>query len=200
MSLAEDMFDECLAQGQSARTVPDAQDRVRLRSGLRRRARAAGVRVRTADRDGVVLVARVDARVWQDDAATMRAKLTPPRRGGPTAPVTRGARRSWAYPADPHPRWVICGQRAAQLLRRPVHRCVSLLVVQTGAVVAARGQLAVPEPALQLISREADSDDRDVTLGGRSPGGVAVVATARRRAARVLVRSCRRRRPRRSSA
>lgn len=70
----------------------------------------------------------------------------------------------------------MCGQRAAQLLRRPVHRCVLLLVVQTGAVVAACGQLAVPEPALQLISREADSDDRDVTLGGRSPGGVAVVA------------------------
>lgn len=79
MRLAEDMFDECSAQGQSARTVSDAQDRVRLRNGLRRRARAAGVRVRTAHRDGVVLVARVDARVWQDDAATMRAKLTPPR-------------------------------------------------------------------------------------------------------------------------
>lgn len=78
MSVVEDMYDECLARGQSARTVPDAKDRVLVRSGLRRGARSAGVKVRTADRDGVVLVARVDAQVWHDDAATMRAKLTPP--------------------------------------------------------------------------------------------------------------------------
>ena len=80
MSLAEDMYEQCLAEGQAARDVPTEPARVGLRADLRRLARVAGVRIRTADRDGVVLVARLDAAVWRDDAATMKAKLTPPGR------------------------------------------------------------------------------------------------------------------------
>lgn len=78
VGLVEEMYEECVAAGQSARVVEVAADRGRLRAELRRLARAGGVRVRTAERDGVVLVARLDAAVWRDDAATMRAKLTPP--------------------------------------------------------------------------------------------------------------------------
>ena len=77
MTLAEDMYGECVAQGQSARRVPTEAARQQLRADLRRLARSAGVRIRTADRDGVVLIARLDAAIWQDDPATMRAKLTP---------------------------------------------------------------------------------------------------------------------------
>jgi hypothetical protein len=36
------------------------------------------MRIRTAQMDDVVVVARLDASVWHDDAATMRSKLTPP--------------------------------------------------------------------------------------------------------------------------
>lgn len=78
MSLCDEMYAECVADGQSARIVADESDRLRLRAELRLRARTGGVRVRTADRGGVVLIARLDAAVWQDDAATMAAKFTPP--------------------------------------------------------------------------------------------------------------------------
>ena len=36
-----------------------------------------GVRIRTARMGDTVVVARLDARLWKDDAATMRRKLTP---------------------------------------------------------------------------------------------------------------------------
>lgn len=78
MGLAEEMHAECVAVGQSARRVAAPADRRDLRADLRRLARASAVRIRTAERDDVVLVARLDAAVWKDDTATMQVKLTPP--------------------------------------------------------------------------------------------------------------------------
>jgi len=48
-----------------------------LRAALLRLGRARDVRLRTARIDETVVVARLDAQLWQDDRATMRAKLTP---------------------------------------------------------------------------------------------------------------------------
>lgn len=77
LRVAESMLAECESAGQSARRVPagSADD---LRRELRARARHQQVRIRTARMDDVVVVARLDASLWQDDAATMRAKLAPP--------------------------------------------------------------------------------------------------------------------------
>jgi hypothetical protein len=49
-----------------------------VRADLRSLARDAGVRIRTARMESTVVIARLDAAIWQDDAATMRRKLTPP--------------------------------------------------------------------------------------------------------------------------
>lgn len=75
--LAREMFDECLAEEQSARTVHDSDLAERVRAEIRRLARANGVRIRTARMDHAVVVVRLDARVWTEGAATMRQKLTP---------------------------------------------------------------------------------------------------------------------------
>ena len=77
-TVAEAMLAECTSAGQSARRVPAAavDD---LRARLRAEARQHRLRIRTAQMDDVVVVARLDASLWRDDAATMRAKLTPPR-------------------------------------------------------------------------------------------------------------------------
>jgi hypothetical protein len=45
---------------------------------LRAKARQQHLRIRTAQMDDVVVVARLDAHLWTDDTATMRAKLSPP--------------------------------------------------------------------------------------------------------------------------
>ena len=76
-SVAETVLAECESEGQSAHRVPAgaADD---LRAELRAEARRQEMRIRTAQMDDVVVVARLDASLWQDDAATMRAKLTPP--------------------------------------------------------------------------------------------------------------------------
>jgi hypothetical protein len=76
-ALAEQMFDETAEDGQSARRVVEDAEAQRLRTLLRDLGRARGVRLRTARIDQTVAVARLDAAVWQDDQATMRAKLTP---------------------------------------------------------------------------------------------------------------------------
>ena len=71
------MLAECESAGQSARRVPaGAADE--LRAELRARARQQQMRIRTAQMDDVVVVARTDASLWNDDTATMRAKLAPP--------------------------------------------------------------------------------------------------------------------------
>jgi hypothetical protein len=76
--LAGAMFDEAVAVGQSARTVPDDAEADAVRRALRELGAAEGVRLRTARLDDTVVVARLDAAIWTDDTATMRAKLTPP--------------------------------------------------------------------------------------------------------------------------
>lgn len=76
--LAEMMFVETLAEGQSARYVRDDGRAAAVREALRECGRAAGVRLRTARMDDIVVVARLDADLWRDDRATMRRKLTPP--------------------------------------------------------------------------------------------------------------------------
>jgi hypothetical protein len=74
--LAAQMLAECAREGQSARVVPRDADAAELRAEIRRRARADGVRIRTARMDDTVVAVRMDAAIWRDDAATMRRKLT----------------------------------------------------------------------------------------------------------------------------
>jgi len=76
--LATRMLAECAREGQCARRVPDEQDAAQVRSALRRGARTRGMSIRTARIDDAVVVVRTDAALWGEDAATMRAKLTPP--------------------------------------------------------------------------------------------------------------------------
>ena len=87
--LADAMFAEVMADGQSARRLVDAGVASAVREALRTRSRAVGVRLRTARMDDVVVAARLDAAIWTDDTATMRAKLTPPPPAGrdPTRPT-----------------------------------------------------------------------------------------------------------------
>lgn len=76
--VAVTMWLECLTIGQAARRVDPAASPA-LRDALRRAAREAGLRVRTAVLDDdVVVVARTDATPWDDDTVTMRRELTPP--------------------------------------------------------------------------------------------------------------------------
>jgi hypothetical protein len=72
------MFDECVAEGQSARRVPEGELVAQVRAEIRRLARTADVRIRTARMDDAVVAVRLDAQVWNEDAVTMRQKLTPP--------------------------------------------------------------------------------------------------------------------------
>jgi hypothetical protein len=76
-ALAADMLAECARDGQSARVVADDAAADELRAGIRRRARADGVRIRTARMDDTVVAVRMDAAIWDDDTATMRRKLAP---------------------------------------------------------------------------------------------------------------------------
>lgn len=71
------MLAECASAGQSARRAP-AEGAGDLRVELRAKAREQQMRIRTAQMDDVVVVARVDASLWDDSTATMRAKLAPP--------------------------------------------------------------------------------------------------------------------------
>lgn len=76
--VARTMFEQACDEGQSARRVPDGAQADAVREELRRLGRDAGVRLRTARLDDLVVVARLDAAIWTDDTATMRSKLTPP--------------------------------------------------------------------------------------------------------------------------
>lgn len=75
MTIASRMLDACVADGQASHYVPPPQvDQVR--DELRRLARARDIHVRTAVlEDALVVVARVDAALWNDDTPTMRRKL-----------------------------------------------------------------------------------------------------------------------------
>lgn len=76
-SHARQLFDMCVTEGQAARRIESDADAEAVRAELRRLARAAGVSIRTARLADTVVVARTDARLWRDDTATMRRKLTP---------------------------------------------------------------------------------------------------------------------------
>ncbi len=75
--VATALFEECAREGQAALTVPGEADADRIRERLRALATEHGIRIRTSWTDGAVLVIRLDAALWQQDAATRRAKLTP---------------------------------------------------------------------------------------------------------------------------
>ena len=77
-ALAGEMFAQAMEDGQSARRVESDARAATVRENLRRLGRSAGVRLRTARMDDLVVVARLDAALWNDDARTMRSKLTPP--------------------------------------------------------------------------------------------------------------------------
>ena len=75
--LAAVLLDEALQREQSARRVPSDGDAEAVRRTVRRLARERDVRIRTARMADTVVVVLADAAIWSDDAATMRAKLTP---------------------------------------------------------------------------------------------------------------------------
>jgi hypothetical protein len=75
--LALEMWEEARREEQSARRVASDLDAETIRRGIRRHARAAGARVRTARMDGTVVAVRLDAAVWGESAAVMRRKLSP---------------------------------------------------------------------------------------------------------------------------
>lgn len=76
-ALAAAMLDAVVADGQHATRVPDDADAEAVRAALRALARRREVRIRTARLDDAVVAARLDAALWEDDAATMRRKLAP---------------------------------------------------------------------------------------------------------------------------
>lgn len=73
------MMTECISAGQSARSLDVVGDVEELRAALRALGRDRHVHIRTALLDDVVVVARTDAQLWDDDTTVMRRKLTPPR-------------------------------------------------------------------------------------------------------------------------
>jgi len=75
--LAREMFDECLRGELSARVASDDEQTAAVRAQLRRLGREQQVRIRTARMVDTVVLVRLDAQIWNDDAATMRRKLTP---------------------------------------------------------------------------------------------------------------------------
>ena len=75
--LAHELWTQCLAEEQSVRRVTREKEANETRAQVRRLAREAGVRIRTARMGDTVVVVRLDARIWKDDVATMRRKLTP---------------------------------------------------------------------------------------------------------------------------
>ena len=72
------MLTQAADEGQSARTVVSDADAEVLRERLRGLARAEQIGIRTARIDTAVVVVRVDADLWHQDAATMRSRLIPP--------------------------------------------------------------------------------------------------------------------------
>jgi hypothetical protein len=75
--LAARIWAEARSAEQCVRPVPDDVLAAEVRRRVRRLAAADGVRVRTARIGDSVVVVRLDAAVWTQDAATMRRKLAP---------------------------------------------------------------------------------------------------------------------------
>ena len=76
-TIAQDMWAIAREQEQCVRRVDSDEVAGRIRVGLRRLAARDRIRIRTARLADTVVVVRLDARVWGQDAATMRAKLSP---------------------------------------------------------------------------------------------------------------------------
>lgn len=75
--LATEMWSTARSEQQCARVVPDDGVAREVRERVRRLALADGIKVRTARLGDTVVIVRLDAEVWNEDAATMRRKLTP---------------------------------------------------------------------------------------------------------------------------
>lgn len=75
--LATEMWSTARSEQQCARVVPDDGVAREVRERVRRLALADGIKVRTARFGDTVVIVRLDAEVWNEDAATMRWKLTP---------------------------------------------------------------------------------------------------------------------------
>lgn len=77
-AFADELWARARDAEQSVGRVASDEDAERVRARVRRLAAAAGIAVRTARHDDTVVVVRLDAAVWQESSASMRAKLTPP--------------------------------------------------------------------------------------------------------------------------
>ena len=73
--LAGALWERARADEQAVRVVEDEDVAAEVRARVRRLASEEGVRIRTARMGDKVAVVRLDAAIWRQDAATMRAKL-----------------------------------------------------------------------------------------------------------------------------
>lgn len=74
--LATEMWSIARSNEQCARVIPDNGIAAEVRELVRRSAREDGIKVRTARMGDSVVIVRLDAQVWHEDAATMRRKLS----------------------------------------------------------------------------------------------------------------------------
>ena len=73
--LAARIWSTAREEEQCVRRIPDDRMAAAVRQRVRELARADGIRIRTARSGEAVVVVRLDAQVWHEDAATMRRKL-----------------------------------------------------------------------------------------------------------------------------
>ena len=78
--LAAEMWAVARVREQCARRVMSDADADAIRARIRHLAATDGIKIRTARMADTVVVVRLDAKVWSQDAATMRKKLAPPER------------------------------------------------------------------------------------------------------------------------
>ncbi|WP_158862480.1 hypothetical protein [Leifsonia sp. AG29] len=74
--LARRLFESARREEQTTEPLSAIGDLDAVRAEIRRLAREAGVQIRTGILEERLVVLRADARVWHEDTATMRAKLT----------------------------------------------------------------------------------------------------------------------------
>ena len=75
-NLARRLFETARQEEQTTQPLSEIDDVDAVRAEVRRLAREAGVQIRTGILEERLVVLRADARVWHEDTATMRAKLT----------------------------------------------------------------------------------------------------------------------------
>ena len=76
LELAQHLFDRAARDEQCAHRISPDDDIPAVRETIRRLARAASLRIRTAVIDGVLVVVRADAKIWTDPTNVMRSKLS----------------------------------------------------------------------------------------------------------------------------